>query len=85
MTGLNDEIEFAIEDQGPGVTPGDETRVFSPFVGTGDARSTGLGLSLVARIANAHGGRVSARNLASGGARFSMYLPKLTEVTARSA
>lgn len=61
---------FDIEDRGPGFADGEHERVFESFV-QGRAReggSLGLGLSLVSRIARAHGGRAWARNRAQGGA-----------------
>lgn len=61
---------FDVEDRGPGFADGEQERVFESFV-QGRAReggSLGLGLSLVLRIARAHGGRAWARNRAQGGA-----------------
>lgn len=69
-----DFVVFDVEDEGPGFLPGEETRVFEPFYKNprnpdANARSTGLGLALVRRIATAHGGEVHAENLAKAGAR----------------
>jgi signal transduction histidine kinase len=61
---------FSVEDRGPGFAEGEPERVFASFV-QGRARaggSLGLGLSLVERIAKAHGGQVWARNREIGGA-----------------
>lgn len=61
---------FSVEDRGPGFADGEPERVFASFV-QGRARaggSLGLGLSLVERIAKAHGGQVWARNRELGGA-----------------
>lgn len=61
---------FSVEDRGPGFAEGEPERVFASFV-QGRARaggSLGLGLSLVERIAKAHGGHVWARNRDAGGA-----------------
>lgn len=69
---------FAVEDKGPGLRPGDETKVFQPFYrredGSGSKGSLGLGLSLVRRIAEAHGGTAYAENKEEGGARVSFEL-----------
>lgn len=67
-------IAFEADDAGPGFVPGEEDRAFEPFNQSGVVRkravgSLGLGLSLVRRIALAHGGRAYAQNLAGGGAR----------------
>ncbi len=68
-------VRIAVRDRGPGFATDVLPRAFDPFVtGTGKARSPGahgigLGLSLVRRIVEAHGGRVSAQNVnASEGA-----------------
>ena len=68
--GEQGELCFSVEDRGPGFAEGEPERVFASFV-QGRARaggSLGLGLSLVERIAKAHGGRVWARNREQGGA-----------------
>lgn len=67
-------------DRGPGFAPGEEQRAFEAFRrgashGTRDAGSLGLGLSLVQRIAVAHGGVARAANRDGGGARVWIELP----------
>ncbi|MBX3269596.1 MAG: hypothetical protein KF729_05015 [Sandaracinaceae bacterium] len=74
-----DAIELCVADDGPGVAPGDEARVFEPFFTTRDA-GTGLGLSMAARIVEAHGGAIEVRAGAGlgpegRGACFSIALP----------
>ncbi|HET9449846.1 MAG TPA: HAMP domain-containing sensor histidine kinase [Aggregicoccus sp.] len=65
------QLAFCVEDCGPGLAPGEETRIFEPFYrsahGT-EAGSLGLGLTLVQRIARAHGGEAYAENRPGGGA-----------------
>jgi two-component system, OmpR family, sensor kinase len=72
-------VAFEVEDDGPGLSPGEEARIFEPFYrrerGGGDAGSLGLGLALVKRIAEAHGGRVIAENREGGGARVGVEIP----------
>ncbi|XXF81551.1 ATP-binding protein [Myxococcaceae bacterium GXIMD 01537] len=66
---------FCVEDRGPGLQPGEETRIFAPFyrkdrgAEAREAGSLGLGLALVQRIARAHGGEAFAENRPGGGAR----------------
>lgn len=68
-----DLVEFAVEDDGPGLSPGDEARVFEPFFRkSNDPSSVGLGLSLVKRIAEAHHGHAYAENRPNGGARVAV-------------
>ena len=74
------EVEFAVSDHGPGVEPSEQGRLFDPFYRGRRAvmdqiHGLGIGLSLVKRVAEAHGGRAEVINLAAGGARFSMFIP----------
>jgi signal transduction histidine kinase len=78
-----DDAETAVQvrDHGPGLSPEDAGRLFGRFQRlsakpTGGESSTGLGLSIVKRIAELHGGRVSARSDGPGrGSTFTLHLP----------
>ncbi|MDX9735739.1 MAG: ATP-binding protein [Thermoanaerobaculia bacterium] len=68
-------IVLVVEDTGPGVAPDAAEKLFVPFASTKEG-GTGLGLSLVAKIAALHGGSVGAsRSAALGGAAFRLVLP----------
>jgi PAS domain S-box-containing protein len=75
-----DAIRFTVEDSGIGIAPHDLARLFQPFVQV-DGRltrrheGTGLGLALVRRLAELHGGRVEATSESGKGSRFSVVLP----------
>ncbi|HSY38493.1 MAG TPA: HAMP domain-containing sensor histidine kinase, partial [Polyangia bacterium] len=73
-------VTFEVVDRGRGFALGDESRVFERFYrgadpDAGSHGSLGLGLALVKRIADAHGGRVHAANESGGGARVVLQLP----------
>jgi signal transduction histidine kinase len=63
-----------VADSGPGIEGDVRDRIFQPFFTT-KASGTGLGLAVVRRIAEAHGGSVEARNGERGGAVFTLFLP----------
>ena len=69
------EVAIEVEDHGAGFTDGEETRIFEPFYRRSEHGTLGLGLSLVKRIAEAHGGRAYAENRLEGGARVAIALP----------
>ncbi|BCJ91966.1 histidine kinase [Terrihabitans soli] len=70
----------SISDSGPGLSPEDEGRLFGRFQRlsakpTGGESSTGLGLSIVKRIVDLHGGAILVDKGPLGGARFTLSLP----------
>ncbi len=68
-------LVIAVEDDGPGVAPGEREAVFRPLV-RGDSGGTGLGLSSVAWTVAHLGGRVRCTaGERLGGARFEIHLP----------
>jgi signal transduction histidine kinase len=69
------EIRVVVEDTGPGIDEGAAGRLFEPFFTTKE-KGTGLGLAVSRAIARAHGGDIDAGNLADGGARFTLRLPR---------
>ena len=64
-------------DEGPGVSPAIRDRLFDPFVTTKPGGS-GLGLSIVQRAAEAHGGLVTVSALGEE-TRFTLVLPKFRD------
>ena len=67
-------LECAVVDEGPGFRAEDLPHVFEPFY-TRRRGGTGLGLALVQRIVEQHGGVVEAENRESGGASVCVRLP----------
>ncbi|HEY8876531.1 MAG TPA: ATP-binding protein, partial [Roseateles sp.] len=71
-------IEIDVTDKGPGFPAGREASLFNKFE-RGDRESAtpgvGLGLAICKAIVEAHGGRISAHNVATGGACVRVELP----------
>ena len=73
-------VRLAVEDTGPGIPADSLQRIFERFYQADPSRSrgtgtSGLGLSIVRALAEAHGGRAGAENRAEGGARLWIELP----------
>ena len=75
-------VWLAVEDQGPGIDLVDQDRVFQRFW-RGDSREgreqgrSGLGLTIVRQIAEAHGGEVKLVSQVDHGSAFALWLPAL--------
>jgi len=72
-------VEITVEDDGPGIVPALREAVFEPF-NRGDATlergaGVGIGLALVQRFAQLHGGRAWVEDRTGGGASFRVWLP----------
>jgi signal transduction histidine kinase len=77
----HDHVRFEVEDQGPGIAPEHQARVFEKFVRlpgveTGGA---GLGLSIARDLVRAHGGEIGLESRHGGGSTFWFTLPKVEE------
>lgn len=72
------DLVLEVRDRGPGIPPELHERIFEPFfrgeAARGDSSGSGLGLSIVQRIAKAHGGRVGVKSGRSG-STFRITLP----------
>ena len=66
--------EMKVQDSGPGIPEDSQSDLFKPFVTT-KKTGTGLGLPMVARIANAHAGIVEVGESPTGGAVFCVKVP----------
>lgn len=77
-----DQVEFLVEDDGPGIEPGLRERIFDPFergAAPDSAAGLGLGLALVRGIAELLGGSVSADERVGGGASLRLLIPTTDE------
>lgn len=80
VTARVDENSIVVEvaDRGPGLAPGDESRIFEKFYQAAQARGrrgVGLGLTICRSLVEAHGGRIWAAQREGGGAIFAFSLP----------
>ncbi len=78
LTGKRNSVDVAVRDHGPGIPADSLRRVFERFYRGPDSSSTrgsGIGLSLVQHIAQAHGGRAWAKNAPGGGAVVGFSIP----------
>ena len=66
-----------VSDDGPGILPSDRALVFKRFWRRNQETNgnSGLGLAIVAKIVELHGGKVDVSDSPSGGAKFTVYLP----------
>ncbi|WP_437967958.1 HAMP domain-containing sensor histidine kinase [Sorangium sp. So ce260] len=76
------EVVLRVDDDGPGIPEQDRARVFERFTRVASSRSrdaggAGIGLALVQRITDQHGGAVRAGRSPQGGARLEVRLPAL--------
>ena len=82
------ESVITVADDGPGVPADRRERIFEPFV-TDKEQGAGLGLAIVRRVAEAHGGRVvvdpEPHPAFGKGARFRVYLPGLEDIPSPDA
>jgi CheY-like chemotaxis protein/anti-sigma regulatory factor (Ser/Thr protein kinase) len=79
--GQEDAISFTVWDTGIGIAPSDVTRLFHAFtqIDSGLSRTqegTGLGLALVAKLVELHGGSVAVESEPGRGSRFTVTLPR---------
>jgi signal transduction histidine kinase len=72
-------VTITVRDTGPGISPDEQARIFDRFyrgkvVESGQLPGTGLGLSMVQRIMEAHGGRVTVDSQLGQGSTFTLWL-----------
>jgi signal transduction histidine kinase len=82
-----DEVQISVSDRGRGITSDDLPHLFEPFYRGRYAierqiHGNGLGLSLVKRIVEAHGGRVTVTSTPGSGSTFTLHLPAAPAETA---
>lgn len=76
----NGVIKLEVRDRGIGIGTHDQTKIFEKFYRAGDplvhnTKGSGLGLSLVRHISQAHGGDISVESAPGRGSKFTLWLP----------
>ena len=76
-----DGVYIRVEDTGPGIPPAEHERIFEPFVRiergeAKESRGMGLGLAVVRRYVQAHGGWVKLSSQEGRGSSFTIFLPR---------
>ena len=79
----NGAVKLEVEDHGIGIARRDQSKIFEKFYRTGDplvhnTKGSGLGLSLVRHITEAHGGEIAVESTPGKGSRFILSLPLAT-------
>jgi signal transduction histidine kinase len=77
---VGDELALSVADAGVGIAPEDQDKIFEKFYRAGRSetqgrRGSGVGLTLVRHIVEAHGGRVTVDSTPGAGSRFTLWLP----------
>jgi signal transduction histidine kinase len=68
-------LEIRIEDNGPGIAEAVRDRLFEPFVSHGKENGTGMGLTVVQKILQDHGGDVTVERTSASGTTFRVNIP----------
>ena len=85
-TRVDDAVEIAVVDDGPGIPPDILARLFDPFFTTkAEGEGTGLGLPLAREFVERFGGTLTAENVPGGGARFRVKLAVAARAAVASA
>lgn len=68
-------VHVVVKNQGPGIPPEMQSRLFQPFVASATSQGLGLGLYLARRIAETHNGHLTVDSPTEGGVQFTLSLP----------
>jgi PAS domain S-box-containing protein len=76
-----DSVELAVTDQGVGIPPSEQERIFTKFTkaGAGQSRGTGVGLFIAQGLVREMGGRIRVNSNEGKGSRFAFELPLVRE------
>ncbi|MFI5114555.1 MAG: ATP-binding protein [Terriglobales bacterium] len=72
---VSDGLEIRVADNGPGIAEAVRGRLFEPFVSHGKENGTGMGLTVVQKILQDHGGDIAVESTSPAGTTFTVHLP----------
>ena len=72
---VGEKLEVRIEDNGPGIADAVREKLFDPFVSHGKENGTGMGLTVVQKIVQDHGGDVAVEQTSATGTTFRIRMP----------
>jgi signal transduction histidine kinase len=75
MRRTGENLEIRIQDNGPGIADAVRDRLFEPFVSHGKENGTGMGLTVVQKILQDHGGDVAVELTSTSGTTFRVNIP----------
>ena len=80
VTSSKSEVRIAVQDHGIGIPPSEQKKIWDKFYRVGstlvhDVKGSGLGLSIVQHVVQAHGGRVEVQSAPGEGSTFTIVLP----------
>lgn len=71
---VGDTVEISVIDRGSGIAPKDRESIFNPFFTT-KSSGVGLGLAIVSKIVDEHGGQITVESEPGAGSIFRLFLP----------
>ena len=76
-------IDFEVIDNGVGMDPETQDKIFTPFFSAKGEKGTGLGLFIANKIIEQHGGNISVKSTLGKGTRFRIRIPKIMPKSAK--
>lgn len=76
LSGDRSRVHIEVEDNGPGMPPEIQAKIFEPFFSTKGSRGTGLGLAVVRKTIEEHGGKLMLDSRLGEGTTFRIELPR---------
>ena len=77
-------LHLSVKDNGPGIPPDEQKRIFHVFHSTKGSKGTGLGLAVSQKIAQEHGGQIKIESQPDKGATFIVELPVRRQILSDS-